>query len=312
MAYLALYRSAEKVDPDAFCLGVRVLDDELELVCDNVLNQSEYKGWCIAKVVHQPRDLEDFEYLVNLSVPHGMHPEEGAGKIRLKMASRASKKQAMRAANGMTLENEGARLDEALGGDISEKIMVLDYAKRAQPLTISLASRPMGALSEFMAKTGEFDVQRNSVMQARHLSKGDKKSKLDQIAFAEVEYTKALLSELILDLVVDEDISDEEIEALTKRHLRYMNVGDMQSLIMGIILGQEPDEKKAEALNAHVVELMGQNLKDMTGTEQSPVLPDIMDSVPSTLEQNLQPNSSLNTSSILPNGNTEGTLASHS
>ena len=316
MAYLALYRSAERADPDALCLGVRVLDEELELVCDNVLNQSEYKGWCTAKVVHQPHDFEDFEYLVNLSVPHGMHPEEGAGKIRLKMASRASRKRVRRMENGMVedeiIENEGAGLGEALGEDVSEKRMVLDYAKRAEPLTISLASRPVGALTEYMAKNGEFSAKKRQVLNDRRLSEADKEDRINQITFDELNYTKNLLSELILDLVLDEDFSDEQVETLTKRHLRYMNMGDMQSLIMGIIMGQEPDTKKAEALNAQTVNLMSQNLKDMTGTGQSPVLQDITDLPPSTSEQNLQPSSSLDTLKISPNGNTEATSVQRS
>ena len=310
MVYLALYRLENSNPiPDGFGYAPRVLDDELEVVCDNVQSQEGYQGWCTAKVVHDPDDYENFEYLVNLNVPFGMHPEIGAGEIRLKlMASRASKKQARRLEAGEV--NEGAGLGEALGmEDIAENLMVIDYARRAPTLTISLEARPVGALAQFSAKNGEFEAKRKAAKRSRHLSKKARDEEDGLIMLEQMSYISGLLCELILDLVVDDEegYSDEEIIAITERHLRFMNMGDMQSLVMGIIMGEQPDTKKAEVLNDQVNLNMMENLKNLIGTEQSQASPDIINLPPNTSETNSAPNNSSNTLETSPNGNTETT-----
>lgn len=269
-------------EPEGICWDVVVYDRKLALTCQ-LLNQGpSYTGWCRAKIVHARGDYEDFEYFVKMQYPHGMHPESGSERIELKMAEKTNEEKFIAEQMGLSFDqevNEGAALGEELGVEgVSENILVIDYAKNAPALTVSLESRPVGAFGEFMGENGKFDAEKRRIQTQLGISKAQKELLLQDVVYRQLDYTKQLLGELIVDMVIGQyDL--KELEAIIKRHLRFMNMGDMQTLTMGIILGEQADEKKAERLNEQTLKLMGQS--NLTGEQRSQALKDITDTAES-------------------------------
>jgi len=280
--YLALYQINRNAlmfyptiaEPEGLCWDVTVYDKKLTLTCQLLNQGASYTGWCRAKIVYAKGDYEDFEYFIKMQYSHGMHPERGSDRVRLELVHKSQEGNILKQIESDFEEiNQGADLAEELGVEgASTNILLVDYAKHAPPLRVSLESRPVGALAEYLAENGKFDAEKQKIKSSLGTSKAQKELLIQDATFRQLNYTKELLGELIVDMVIG-DYELEQLEAIVKRHLRFMNMGDMQALTMGIILGEEADEKKAELLNEQTLKLMGKS--GLTGAERSQVLKDI-------------------------------------
>lgn len=246
--------------PNAICMGVRENPEELELICENVLVQGAYQGWCVAQMVFSPRDVYWYDHDILLDVPNGMNPHSGKGEFKLKMAKRKDRKrrrtmlnkdpQAYQVPLGEQVEDvEGAALGAALGDDSSaEQSMTIRFHPNLEPIILKLSSRPTGALAKFLKSNGEFTDKTNAVDKQLHLTEEQKHTLRGTIALEQNEYVSKLLTRLVKILAVN-PIAKDELDELVADHMMFMTTGQMIDLCLTLIMGKKSDKKKVKLLD---------------------------------------------------------------
>ena len=296
MVYIRLYRlggMASDSKPDAIISGARVFDNSLELFAKHIVCQQAYTGPCRAEIVYDKDDFVDLGYIVFLHLEHGEHKDQ-----ILKMASRSNLKRKRRnkmdnldenqigavneldeldemqdeqeenqvndaeVPNEFTDESDVLDLEEALGDEAGKNELIIDHAKKAEPIVVYLQSGLTGTLTQFINQTRRYENKAKQIKRNPKLRKAAKETRLSEAELTYMDYVSSLLSEMILDL--SDDYVDEHLVA---RHVRFMDLETMQRLLICMIKGEVLDPKAVEALNV----LQNKNEKDSIGAEQSQV-----------------------------------------
>ena len=159
-------------------------------------------------------------------------------------------------------ENNALELEEALGDDAGTNELIIDDARKAEPIIVYLQSGLTGTLTQFVNQTRRYENKAKQIKRNPKIKKAVREARLQEAELVYMDYVSSLLSEMILDL------SDDYVEEnLVARHIRFMDLNRMQHLLICIIKGEVLDPKAVEALNV----LQKKNEKGSIGAGRSQV-----------------------------------------